>query len=538
MAAKTEPAINILLVDDQPANLLALQSLLQHPDYNLVTARSGQEALRAMLKQEFALVLLDVLMPGLDGLETAAMLRQRERTTYTPIIFITAASAGDREVVKGYELGAVDYIFKPIVPEILRAKVQVFVELYRRAERIKAQTLELQSAQTELRRELAEHLRAEKALRESEEKYRLLFSGAREAIIVFDKRSRQLLDANDAAARLYGHSRAALLQLSADDLFLDPAAGEAPPLGSKSALHARELAATQRSSDGRQFPAELTHAAFALKGRELVIVLVRDVTERRRSEDTERLLARDAMQREFVATVSHELRTPIAAIKGFAETLRLGGLEDPKNRMRFIRIIEKHADKLGWLVEDILTLNAMESGKMKPRPEEFPLREFVERVIEGLSPIAARRTVAVTVGIAPALRVFADARQTARILQNLLDNAIKYNVRGGSIRIEAAPEGKHVHVVVRDTGIGIAAHDLPLIFQQFHRSETAKAMQVRGSGLGLYIIKSIVESNGGQIWALSDPGKGSEFHFTLPAAPEEKPARAEKTREQLAERPQ
>src|SRR4051794_31432592 len=118
MAGQADAPINILLVDDQPANLLALQSLLQDPKYNLVTARSGHDALRAMLKQGFALVLLDVIMPGLDGFETAQLLRQRESTTYTPVIFITAASAGDKEVVKGYELGAVDYIFKPIVPEI------------------------------------------------------------------------------------------------------------------------------------------------------------------------------------------------------------------------------------------------------------------------------------------------------------------------------------------------------------------------------------------------------------------------------------
>jgi PAS domain S-box-containing protein len=528
MAAPAQTPINILLVDDQPANLLALQTLLQDEKYNLVTARSGHDALRAMLKQDFALVLLDVIMPGLDGFETAHLLRQRESSTYTPIIFITAASAGDREVVKGYELGAVDYIFKPIVPEILRAKVQVFVELYKRAERIKAQATELRAAQLDLRRELAEHMRAEKALRESEEKYRLLFSLAHAAIVVFDKRSRQLLDANDAAAVLYGHKREDMLKLSADDLFLDPKAGEAPPLGSRAA--GQELGATQRTSAGKTFPAEFNHAVFPLKGRDVVLVLARDVSERRRAEETERLLAREAMQRDFVATVSHELRTPIAAIKGFAETLRLGGLEDAKNRLRFIKIIEKHADKLGWLVEDILTLNAMESGKLKPRAENLALKDFVERIIEGLTPIAARRSVTVAVDIDESLQAVADGHHAARIVQNLLDNAIKYNVRGGRITVTARDEGRLIHITVADTGIGIAAHDLPLIFQQFHRSEAAKATQVKGSGLGLYIIKSIVESNGGQIWAVSEAGKGSEFHFTLPsaaAAPAPEPPAAE-----------
>ncbi len=508
--------INILLVDDKPANLLALQSLLQHPGYHVMTADSGEDALRASLKHEFALILLDVLMPGLDGYATAKLLRERERTKYTPIIFITAASADDQEVVKGYQLGAVDYIFKPIVPDILRAKVQVFAELHYRAEKIKTQSLELERAHNSLRQQFAEHVQAEKALRESEEKYRLLVTGAREAIIVFDKKSKQLIEANDAAASLYGATRRDLLALNADELFADPSDDNAAPvLGSRSN---RELAASQRSREGRVFPAEITHGTFSLRGREMVIAIVRDVTARRLAEESGRLLAREAMQREFVATVSHELRTPIAAIKGFAETLRLGGLDDAKNRVRFIRIIEKHAEKLGWLVEDILTLNAIESGKLKPTPEDIPLRDFAERFVESIAPLADRRDVSVSVEIDPELRASADPHHANRILQNLVDNAIKYNVRGGSVRVEARAEGRHARISVVDTGMGIAPHDLPLIFQQFHRTETAKASAVGGNGLGLYIIKSIVESNGGQIWVESVLGKGSTFHFTLPIA--------------------
>jgi PAS domain S-box-containing protein len=533
-----EPKINILLVDDQPANLLALSSLLQNPEYNLIQASSGQEALRAVLKNDFAIVLLDVLMPGLDGLETASLLRQREATRFTPIIFITAASAGDKEVVRGYELGAVDYIFKPIVPEILRAKVQVFVELHRRAERIKMQATELQGTQLELRHELSEHLRADKALRENEERYRLLFSNAREAIILFDKRSRQIIDANDAAARLYGHTVPQLMGLSADDLFSDPSdPDQFPPLGSQSPAHSRELEANQKASDGRVFPAEFTHAVISVRSREIVLVLARDVTERRRAQDAERLMEREAMQRDFVSTISHELRTPIAAIKGFAETLRLGGMEDARNRLKFIRIIEKHADKLGWLVEDILTVNAMESGKLKPQAEQLALREIVDRVSEGLSALAVRRRVSIGVNVDAGLKVLADAQHVSRIVQNLIDNAIKYNVRGGRIDVDAVHEERLIRVTVRDTGIGIAAHELPLIFQQFHRSETAKAMPVRGSGLGLYIIRSIVESNGGQIWVQSEAGKGSQFHFTLPAVLAES-APAPKADAQFAERRQ
>ena len=131
--------VKILLVDDQPKNLLALQAVLDHPDYNLIMAHSGDEALRRLLRDDFALILMDVLMPGMDGFETAELIRQRERTRYTPIIFVTAIGRSDANVARGYSAGAVDYLFKPLIPEVLRSKVSVFVELFRKTEEVKQQ---------------------------------------------------------------------------------------------------------------------------------------------------------------------------------------------------------------------------------------------------------------------------------------------------------------------------------------------------------------------------------------------------------------
>lgn len=278
----------------------------------------------------------------------------------------------------------------------------------------------------------------------------------------------------------------------------------------------RVLAAVKKGDFSARMPEE--KPGVAGKIAEALNELIELNRRASQEDETDRLLAREAMQRDFVATVSHELRTPIAAIKGFAETLRLGGLDDPKNRLHFIRIIEKHADRLGWLVEDILTRNAIESGKLKPQPETLHLGRFAERLVANLLPLAARRGVDVGVSVPAQAAVIADPRHLGRILQNLLDNAIKYNVRGGKVSVTAGREGALFCVSVSDTGIGIPKHDLPLIFQQFHRSETAKAAAVGGNGLGLYIIKSLVESNGGKIWAESVQGRGSTFHFTVPAA--------------------
>jgi CheY-like chemotaxis protein len=144
--------VNILLVDDQPNNLIALEAMLADLDVNPVRAESGTEALRRLLDQDFAVILLDVQMPGLDGFETANLIRKREKSRHTPIIFVTALSRNESNVFQGYSVGAVDYLFKPIVPEILRSKVQVFVELFRKTRELKRQTAQLErlSRQNEL----------------------------------------------------------------------------------------------------------------------------------------------------------------------------------------------------------------------------------------------------------------------------------------------------------------------------------------------------------------------------------------------------
>lgn len=473
--------IKLLLVDDQSSNLMALKSILEHKDLELVCASSGEEALRSLLRDDFAVVLLDVQMPRLDGFETAALIRSRPRNARIPIIFVTAVNTNETHVSRGYSLGAVDYIFKPIVPEILRAKVQAFVELFR------------QQAQ----------------LRASEERYRLLFTAVDQAILAIREDTRKCVDANEAALRLYGYSREELIGLKRDALDAPGARPESPD----SSVAIRY----QRRKDGRVFPAEVTEGIAQLDGAAIRIVVVRDVTERLQAAETRQLRERERLQREFVANVSHELRTPIAAIKGFAETLRRGALEDPKNRLRFVRTIEAHAERLGALVEDLLTLSALEAGTEQPSPEPIELSTFVREVVQGMAPLATRKKVKIEHRLEP-LRVSADARQLSRVFQNLLDNGIKYNRQGGRVVVEAVVEAGHVRVSITDTGVGITPEELPHVFTRFHRSNRAKALAIHGTGLGLHIVKHIVEAHGGRVWVDSKPESGTTFHFTVPLA--------------------
>jgi PAS domain S-box-containing protein len=498
---RAKEKISILLVDDQQNNLFALESLLGGDGYNLVRAASGAEALRCVLEQDFALILLDVLMPGMDGFETAELIRKRRQSLHTPIIFITATNTDENHAGQGYSLGAVDYIYKPIVPEILKAKVHVFAELYRK-------TRSLARSEEALRSEL-------EARRESEEKYRKLFSRASDAIVVFDAESDTVLDVNKAALELYGYPEADFLRLTTKDLEAEPAVGD----GARGDQSGKPTSTRfHKKADGRVFPAEITCAGVSLKGRKLIMVLTRDITERQKAAEAELLRERETMQRQLVATVSHELRTPIAAIKASAETLALGEMENVRTRTRFLKIIENQANRLGGLVEDLLLVAELESGKCKPVTSAIPLGAFLKEFLPAITVLAKKKTISISSRIDSKLIVRVDRSHLTGIFQNLLDNAIKYNKKNGSIEITARRNADgEAEVSVRDTGIGIPPADLPLIFQQFHRAPSVRELCIKGTGLGLYIIKTMVDSNDGRIWAESADDEGTIFSFTLPS---------------------
>lgn len=387
-----------------------------------------------------------------------------------------------------------------------RPRHPVGVELLRIAKALNGLAAQLATGDLSknLRLRLQRRRDEEEALRDSEEKYHELFTRASDAIILYDRRG-AVLDANRAALRLYGYSLAEFKTLKASDLPDD--------------LSKKALLRPQRRKDGSEFPSEVTHGEFTLKGRRMIMALARDLTVRKKAEEAERLRDREHLQRRLVSIVSHELRTPITAIKGFAETLRLGADEDPKNRLGFIRIIERHAERLGGLVEDLLAVAELESGKSPPKPAALPLKEFTDEFIGSIAPIAARRSVSITLDIEHDLVLWIDPKHCAQVLQNLLDNAIKYNRRSGSVIVTARrTKGGQAWISVADTGIGIPPTDLPLVFEQFHRTADARAHAIKGTGLGLYIIKSLVESNGGRIWAESSKDEGSVFHFTIPLA--------------------
>jgi two-component system phosphate regulon sensor histidine kinase PhoR len=245
-------------------------------------------------------------------------------------------------------------------------------------------------------------------------------------------------------------------------------------------------------------------------GRAGLVIFALDITEMKRAE--EGVKQSEALQREFLANVSHEFRTPVAAIRGFAETLRRGALEDTRNRARFVRGIESQTERLGWLIEDMLNLSVLDAGKpLTPAPVN--LSELLAEYVRSLAPVTDAGRLRIKTRVPPGVSVFADRSYLLQILEILVNNAVAFNRPGGSILIAAKENVSETIIEVTDTGVGIPTRALKRVFDPFFKVRKGAS---GSTGLGLHIAKRIVERHGGRIWARSAPGKGSSFRFSLP----------------------
>jgi signal transduction histidine kinase/response regulator RpfG family c-di-GMP phosphodiesterase len=595
--------VNILVVDDQPSNLLALEATLAQLGLNLVTARSGREALRRLLHDEFALILLDVRMPDIDGLETAALIRGRERTRHVPIIFLTGYEHTDVQMFKGYSLGAVDYLTKPLMPEVLRSKVAVFVDLYRKTEQVRRQAEELRlNQQREHERRLAQEkqswemdrLRAE-AEREKRVSEELARTGA-EVAALKDELAAQLADMTqlhrlsarlsatldlpavlqevlDAAVALQGADSGVLMLYDWErgDLHAAASAGlpedylirlGRTPLGAGvyGAAGGGLAVVEDVEADGVAVPdpeaarrvgvraacgvplltrggapvgALVTHFARPHRPSERDVRLI-ELYARQAAQAVENARLHGEIQEanrgkdEFLAMLAHELRNPLAPVLNAVHVLRLGARGADAESAQ--EMIERQTRHMARLVDDLLDVSRITRGKIQLRPEPVELSVVIGRAVDSTRPLLdeRRHTVEVRVGPAPVL-VLADATRVEQVLSNLLNNAAKYTEPGGRITLTAVAEGKEAVVRVRDTGIGIDRAMLPHVFDLFMQAHSTLDRAQGGLGIGLTLVRRLVELHGGTIEAHSAGlGQGSEFVVRLPlleqAAPQERAA--------------
>jgi two-component system phosphate regulon sensor histidine kinase PhoR len=244
-------------------------------------------------------------------------------------------------------------------------------------------------------------------------------------------------------------------------------------------------------------------------GGELVVGVFFDITQLERLE---------CVRREFFANLSHELRTPLTAILAYSETLLTGAIDDRENNMRFIEKLHKHAAHMGELISDISDLSAIESGSVKLSLGPVRLKGVVTEIIALTEARRRDCDVSFSVSVTENLMVQADRTRLEQILYNLIDNAVKFNRPGGSVLVRAEESGGHAAIHIEDTGTGIAASDLPRVFERLYRTDKSRSRKVDGTGLGLAIVKHLVQAHGGEVSAASDIGRGSRFTFTLPLA--------------------
>ncbi|MGE5655334.1 MAG: response regulator [Actinomycetota bacterium] len=517
MSMQPESKVNVLLVDDHPENLLALEALLNNPVYNAVKAKSGEEALRCLLHLDFAVILLDVQMPGMDGFETAALIRSRERSRSTPIIFLTAFSNNDAQVFKGYSLGAVDYLMKPVEPEILISKVNVFVDLFQKTEEIKRQAAQLKTVNAELSK--------------SEEKFRSLSACSPLGIYMTDSEGYctymnqrcQALCSFTLEENLTRGWRRCLHPEDRDRVLADWL--QWSQRGDEFSKEFRLLA-----SSGKVIWVHVQSSPMFSDAGEPIghVGTIKDITERKIAEEERGHLIREQIARqeaeranqmkdEFLAILSHELRTPLNAILGWSKLLRTKKF-DEQTINKALETIERNAKCQTQLIEDILDVSRILRGKLHLTLRPLHLEAIIEAAIDSQRPLAEAKSVTITGHCQRgAGKVLGDAGRLQQIVWNLLSNAIKFTPEGGKVEVRLEVTGTHAEIQVIDTGIGISPEFLPFVFDRFRQADSTTTRSYGGLGLGLAIVRHLVELHSGKVKAENNSGgPGAKFTVYLP----------------------
>lgn len=518
-----EQPVNILLVDDQPANLLALEAILTDLGANLVKADSGQEALRRLLRDDFAVVLLDIQMQDMDGFETAKLIRGRKKSRQTPIIFLTAFENHRLPVEEAYSLGAVDYLIKPIVPVILQAKVAGFVELFRKTQQIKRQAEKIrQMERREFERKLAEQReqrqRAEEVLRDSEQRFSQFMQHLPGLAWVKDTAGRYVY-VNEAAERAFGKGREELIGRTDVEIF----PGDTALVFQANDREALTTGSNVQVIETLSQPDGSTHHSlvnkFAIPGPDgrpaLVGGIAIDITDRLRAEEA--LREADRRKDEFLAMLAHELRNPLAPIRNALHILKMPGT-DANSVQRAMDMMERQVHHLVRLVDDLLDVSRIMRDKIELRKERVDLSTVVTRAVETAQPLVHSRRHGLKVSL-PEEEIWleADIVRLAQVIGNLLNNAAKYTGEGGAIELSAEREESDIVLRVKDSGMGIEPDMLAHIFGLFIQGDRAMAHSQGGMGVGLALVRRLVEMHGGSVCAASEgPGKGSEFTVRLP----------------------
>lgn len=496
----------VLIVDDKEENLFGMIQILKDVSMDgmpieIITASSGNEALRIALHHNFALIILDVQMPEMDGYELAQLFRGKKETKKIPIMFISAVYTTEYSVFKGYKTGAVDFLSKPVDPRIIMSKVKTFMQL------------DQQKKELEQQRELLG----------------VTLSSIGDAVIATDI-SGIINFINPVAEKLTEWYKQEAIGQNIKNVF---------PIINEQSRQAVENPLEKALKDGqisglandtilitrhkKEIPIDDSAAPIKINGSiQGAILVFRDITDRKKMEKSLLLAKEEAdaanhAKSLFLANMSHELRTPLNSVIGFSGIMLMGltgEINDEQKKQ--LNMIKSSANHLLNLINDILDISKIESGRTEVFPEEFYINDVIQEVVNTVIPQVNEKGIELLEEIPEKILILSDRKFIKQILINLVSNAVKFTERG-SVKIEAKIlKNKHIEVRVIDTGYGIRKKDFGGLFEMFKQVDMSSTKKHEGTGLGLFLSKQLVTMLGGNITVKSEYGKGCEFTVSLP----------------------
>jgi len=531
--------VNVLLVDDQPARLLSYRTILEPLGQNLVEASSGEEALARLMENEYAVILLDVNMPGMDGFETASLIHEHPRFEKTPIIFVTAVNVSDMDRLRGYNLGAVDYVMVPVIPEIMRSKVMVLIELFRKRRELQVLNVSLAAANEALQAERAREVhQLNETLRRANADLAATNASLQQEIVERRRAEERMHFLADTIPSIVWtcdpDGRITYANRNWDEYYGFPASG-GPDHLTRVALHPEEGEAVRELvieslRAGEKFEFEARHLG---RDGEYCWFMTRAVPWRdaagnliswfgittsihHHKQLMEQLREADRRKDHFLATLSHELRNPLAPIQSALNVHRLA--PDAAGRQHLLGIVERQMQLMVRLIDDLLDVSRINGGKLTLRRKRVQAAQVLASAIETARPLIEHAGHRLELDIEPGdLWLHADPQRLAQVFANLLNNASKYTEPGGRISVSLRRDGGEAVVSVRDSGIGMSPEQIAAVFDLFVQVDASLERTRGGLGIGLTLVRQLVEMHGGRVLARSEGlGRGSEFVAYLP----------------------
>ena len=484
----------ILVIDDIEENIYSLKKLLESKDFLVDTALSGEEALKKVLNNDYALIILDVQMPIMDGYEVAETLAGFNKTKDIPIIFLSAVNTDKQFIAKGYASGGIDYITKPVDPDILLLKVNTFIKLYK-------QNKELKEIQGTLKAEIDTRKRIQLELKERVEQLHYTLEAL--PLIAFTADENGKIDFVNQKWMQFSESDQVFPKSHPDDKNIEKAFIDAVTQNKKLELEVR-----LQKLESTEFCYHL-FKVIPIQENGLQNKWIGTFTDIDAHKQIEK------KKDDFLSIASHELKTPLTSIKAYIQLLSRSLKNHESAQIKtYIQKAQLQVGKLNDLISDLLDISKIESGELKLNKKNIDIKNIIESCVDTIRQTHPTAVVKIIGNLLPKI-IEVDETRIEQVLLNYLTNALKYSPDNQIANIIREDSDNEVLIKVKDRGIGIPEEKQKKIFDKFYRVEET-SLKFQGLGIGLYICADIIKKHHGKYGVRSEPNKGSEFYFSLP----------------------